>query len=218
VVEVWRGPAAGKVSPDAMSSFLSRTAACALLVWLLPSTAVAEWHFMPWVGLKFATAGDFVDPDLALGQRKTSWGATVRMQGDGILGFEADFAFVPAFFQAERAVPNVTASGVTTLMGNVVLATPLRLTGDSLRPYLSGGAGLLRTRADTIPQNVYPELNQNMLGFSLGGGAVGFLSERAGVRWDIRYFRTAGGGGDPLALDSTWLSFWRANMSLVIRP
>jgi opacity protein-like surface antigen len=199
-------------------SMLPRAVLCALAFCLLPIPAAAEWHFMPWVGLKFGTGGDFVDPDQALGRRKTAWGTTVRFQSDGILGVETDVGYVPGFFQADRAVFNVTGSSVITLMGNVVLATPLSLTGDSLRPYFSGGVGLLRTRADTV-RDIYPELNRNMFGFTLGGGAVGFLSPRTGVRWDLRYFRNVGGeGGDPLALGSTWISFWRANISLVVRP
>jgi opacity protein-like surface antigen len=199
-------------------SHASRAMLCALALMLLPRAAAAEWQFMPWVGLKFGTESDFVDPDQALDRRKTAWGATVRLQSDGIFGIEADIGYVPGFFEADRAVANVSGSSMTTLTGNIVLATPLSLTGDSLRPYFSGGVGLIRSRADTV-RNIFPELNRNMFGFTLGGGAVGFLSERTGVRWDIRYFRSLSGEeGDPLALGSTWISFWRANISLVIRP
>jgi hypothetical protein len=204
------------LSPDRMS-VSSRLLVCVLAL-LVPAPAAAEWQFMPWVGVKFGTESDFVDPDQALGRRKTAWGATVRFQTDGIFGVEADVGYVPGFFQADRAVFNVTGSSVSTLTGHVVLATPLSLTGDSLRPYFSGGVGLLRTRADTV-RDIYPELNRNLFGFTLGGGAVGFLSPRTGVRWDIRYFRNVSGEqADPLALGSTWISFWRANISLIIRP
>ena len=56
----------------------------------------------------------------------------------------------------------------------------------------------------------------------VGGGVNGFLSERVGLSWEARYFRSV--GGKPLrgvSVDpeeaSERLSFWRASMALVIR-
>ena len=37
----------------------------------------------------------------------------------------------------------MTQSAVTTLTGNVVVALPRRMAGYGLRPYFSGGAGLM---------------------------------------------------------------------------
>jgi hypothetical protein len=53
-----------------------------------------------------------------------------------------------------------------------------------------------------------------------GGGVAGFLTERIGLGWDVRYFRTIRGGTveSGSSIDATErLSFWRANMALVIR-
>ena len=54
----------------------------------------------------------------------------------------------------------------------------------------------------------------------VGGGVNGFLSERVGLSWEARYFRSV--GGKPLRGFSVdpgpeQLSFWRASMALVIR-
>jgi hypothetical protein len=46
-------------------------------------------------------------------------------------------------------------------------------------------------------------------------GVTGFLSDRFGVSWDVRRFRSVG-GQDP-GSDGPRLSFWRANMALAIR-
>ena len=34
--------------------------------------------------------------------------------------------------------------------------------------------------------------NRSLVGINVGGGAMGFLTERVGVRWDVRYFRSVG--------------------------
>ncbi len=50
----------------------------------------------------------------------------------------------------------------------------------------------------------------------LGGGVTGFLSDRIGVSWDVRHFRSVGGKTRGLSFGREQLSFWRANMALVI--
>jgi hypothetical protein len=55
---------------------------------------------------------------------------------------------------------------------------------------------------------------------ALGGGAVGFVSERIGVGWDLRYFKRVTGGPDRttgLVFGDTELTFWRLSMAVVIR-
>jgi hypothetical protein len=52
----------------------------------------------------------------------------------------------------------------------------------------------------------------------MGVGVTGFLTDRFGVSWDVRYFRSVGGGQSGAAtLGPEQLSFWRANMALAIR-
>ena len=53
----------------------------------------------------------------------------------------------------------------------------------------------------------------------VGGGATGFLSNRFGVNWDVRFFRSLGSkeGGGGVSFGPEQLSFWRASMALAIK-
>ena len=51
----------------------------------------------------------------------------------------------------------------------------------------------------------------------VGGGVTGFLTDRIGVSWDVRHFRSVGGEARDLSIGREQLSFWRANMALVFR-
>lgn len=177
---------------------------------------------MPHIGVSFGGDTNLVnldDPLQPAGRKKTFWGGGVGLVGPGIIGFEGDFAFAPGFFQNDDANSLVKSSRVTTLMGNVLLLAPLRWTGYSLRPFAVGGFGLIKAsssdKADLLP------FTRNMRGFDVGGGVVGFLTERTGVRWDLRYFRTASATDveNPVNFggDAPRLSFWRASMAVVIR-
>jgi hypothetical protein len=51
-----------------------------------------------------------------------------------------------------------------------------------------------------------------------GGGATGFLTDRIGLNWDVRYFRSVGGEeGTGLSFGKEQISFWRATMGVAIR-
>jgi hypothetical protein len=52
----------------------------------------------------------------------------------------------------------------------------------------------------------------------VGGGVTGYLSDRIGLMWDARYFRSVGeheGLGGLFVIEQ--LSFWRASMAVVMR-
>ena len=68
---------------------------------------------------------------------------------------------------------------------------------------------------DAVDSTVPVEMTRQA--FDIGGGVGGALSNRTGLSWDIRYFRSFAGVEDPLGLGAERLSFWRANMALVIR-
>jgi hypothetical protein len=199
-------------------------AACGWLLLVLPASAAADWYFTPYAAYKFGGSTTLIDLEGVAGsspeakaERKVTWGGSVTWLGPGVFGLEADFALTPGFFQADP-VPSpllVTSSRVTTLMVNAVVAAPLSFTGDSLRPYISGGWGLMRASTESDEAIDY---TRNLSGFNIGGGAVGMLSRRAGVRWDLRYLRGIGDaeGGGTLGGPAR-LSFWRGSMGLTIR-
>jgi hypothetical protein len=97
-------------------------------------------------------------------------------------------------------------------MGNVIVGAPL----GAVRPYASGGLGLIATRVDSASQFL-TNVTSNEFGTNIGGGVM-FLGEHAGVRGDIRYFRSIGdnsSNGVDLSLGS--FHFWRATAGVTFR-
>jgi hypothetical protein len=200
-------------------------AACLVVgLWLLaPATAAAEWQVRPFIGFTFGGATTFVDPEKAAGTQNAVIGASGGWLGE-IFGFEADFGRAPGFFQTDEtpgnsagSEPDLLTSAVTTLTGNVVIALPARMAGYGLRPYFSGGAGLMHI--DAVGQLQIFDLHRTLPMLSLGGGVTGFLTNRVGLNWDIRRLNTLRGEGETLgnSLGREQLSFWRATMAVALR-
>jgi hypothetical protein len=189
----------------------------ALVPLLRPAPARADWNLAPFAGLKFSGDTTLLDVEDAAGKKKFVYGGTVTWLGRGIFGVEGDLAFVEGYFNGQPVENNqlVESSRLTTLMGNAVLAAPLSWTGFSLRPYLSGGFGLVRVRVTDVQGLV--SRTRNLGGFNLGGGAVGFVTKRTGVKWDLRYVRGSGSNEAGTAFGSPRIDFWRATMAVVIR-
>jgi len=185
---------------------------CALLV-LLPSSAWAEWQVRPFVGMTFGGRTTLVNLEEAAGKANWTIGASGVLVGE-VFGVEGDIAHSPGFFGGEEGL--VVASGVTTITANVYVALPRRWFRYTLRPYAVGGGGVMRVRAEDFLGVL--NLNQTLPTWDVGGGATGFLNDRAGVSWELRYFRGFS-GDDPtgLSFGSETLSFFRAMMALTIR-
>lgn len=193
----------------------------ALALWLLaPAQAAAEWQVRPFIGFTFGGVTTFVDPEKAIGTKNAVIGVSGGWLGE-ILGLEVDFGRAPGFFQTEEpsAVSDVDlrTSAVTTLTGNVVIALPARMAGYGLRPYFSGGAGLMHI--DTVTQLQIIDVHRTLPTISLGGGVTGFLSNTVGLNWDVRRLNTLRGEGETLgqSLGREQLSFWRATMAVALR-
>jgi hypothetical protein len=208
----------GRRNPRATLVALTLAALAAGAVF--PPSAGADLYFSPYIALKFGGETTLLDLDLVAGSsdaadkvKKVTWGGSVMWLGSGVLGFEGDLAITPGYFEGDR--DNVRSSRVTTLLGNVVVAAPLNLTRESLRPYASAGWGLMRASSSPIEGLAF---GRNLSGFNVGGGVIGMLSRRTGVRWDLRYLRGIGSaeGGGTLT-GGAKLSYWRASMAVVIR-
>jgi len=195
-----------------------------------PRTAAAEWQFTPFIGYTFKATSTFVDFDLgedreATDQTRLNFGGAVRLIGESPFGVEAYYVHTPGFFdpkpQFNIVLPRVLESRTYAVMGNVVLSTPRHWNRYGLRPSLSAGVGLmhasLEDQLDVIRYRV------NLLGMNVGGGAVGFLSDRVGVRFDLRYFRNIKGvpegeldfpvtGGEPVRL-----RYWTIGFGVVVK-
>ena len=86
------------------------------------------------------------------------------------------------------AIDFVKSSRSFAMMGNLVVTAPRRWTEYGLRPYVSGGWGVMHAAFLDAPL-VFPETTTS-LGFNVGGGALGFFSRTTGLRFDLRYYRT----------------------------
>ena len=196
-----------------------RTPWLAVALWLLPpAPAAAEWQVRPFIGFTFGGTTTFVDPDDAIQSTNVVIGASGGWLGE-IFGLEADFGRAPGFFQSNETRDQllVRTSAVTTLNGHVVIALPRRMAGYGLRPYFSGGAGLIHV--DTFGTFGGVLHNRTLPSLSFGGGATGFLTSRVGLNWEIRRFNTLRGEGETLggSLGREQLSFWRATMAVALR-
>jgi hypothetical protein len=153
-----------------------------------------------------------------------NFGGAVRLIGEWPVGLEAYYVHTPGFFGAPTVnidLPRIVESRTYALMGNVVLTTPLSWNRYGLRPSLSGGIGLMHASASDQLQ-IFP-YRFNLLGMNIGGGAVGFVSDHVGVRFDLRYFRNIKGValdelefpvtvGDPLRL-----RYWTIGFGVVFK-
>ena len=189
----------------------------ALTVFLWPpSVASAEWQVKPFLGVTFAGGTTLLEPEMAVGSPNVAVGINALLIGD-MLGVEADLGYAPGFFQkGDLQKPLVVSSSTTTLTANVLIAVPRHLTQYTLRPYFVGGGGLMHAGFEDFFGLTVTSTLPTM---DVGAGVTGFLTNRFGVNWDVRYFRSLGGKdqGIGVSIGSEELSFWRAHMALAIR-
>lgn len=199
------------------ASRLLAAAAVAGSVLSLPAPARADLFVSPFLGVKFRGATNQLDLDASNGvkETKSSVGVSGVVVSDDGPGLEIDIAHQSRFFEgADDSL--VTRSGVTTISGNVMLAAPIAWTRESLRPYVVAGLGWMHASAnDQI--NLNP-VNNDYLGLTLGGGAVGYLTDVVGLRFDLRYLKSVSSADTAeLSGQVARLSFWRATIGVVFR-
>ena len=177
--------------------------------------ARADWQFAPFFGYAFKGETSLFTPE-ALGDLKVRWtiGGTVTLIGRGPLGVEGTVLVVPRFFEAGNSGA-VTSSRAYAMMGNVVLAAPQGWNEYGLRPYVSGGLGLIHATQRTTA-SVF-SLNQNLLGYNVGGGATGFISDHTGLRFDLRYYSSLSRTEDTVALGPVRLRYWTGTIGVVLK-
>lgn len=187
------------------------TMVAALLIMLAPASAGADWLFTPNVGAGFGGS--------ASGREHLTWGASIGWMGAGILGWEADFAHSPEFFEGDDDnVDLIDSSNVTSFMANVIAGIPIGgQLGLGFRPYVAAGAGIMQQQVQD-PDDLF-EVDNSEFGINVGGGVMGFLSDHVGLRGDIRYFRAL---GDPeedneFDIDLVDFDFWRATAGVTFR-
>jgi outer membrane protein with beta-barrel domain len=157
----------------------------ALLCSVSAGTARADGLFIPFIGVNFGgDAGtEFGD---AFDASRFNWGASIGWMGAGVIGVEGDFGFSPDFF----GKTDLGDSSVLTAFGNVLVGVPFGgQKGFGIRPYALAGIGLVHPKGDAFATQGF-ELDENKIGWDFGGGVMLFFGTHAGIRGDIRYFRT----------------------------
>ena len=182
--------------------------ASAAAVVLAPMQARADGFVTPWVGSAFGS-------NIKNGQ--TTVGVSAGGMGAGIIGGEADFGWSPSFFGTKSDFGNNT---VMNLMGNLIIGVPIGgQHGAGIRPYVVGGAGLIRSQIDggTIAR---VSSSNNMFGWDAGGGVMGYFSDHVGLRGDVRYLRAISDlttNVSSIDFNGDKLHFWRATVGVTFR-
>jgi opacity protein-like surface antigen len=150
-----------------------------VLVTALP--ARADWLLTPYLGVNFG--GD------AEGQHIT-YGGSIGYMGAGIVGFEFDGSFAPDMLDVDDGVAlDIGDSNVTTFMANLIVGAPIGGQA-AVRPYVSGGVGLIRTSVTSVDQ--FFDVDENSFGLNVGAGVMGFVRENLGLRGDPLLPRSPG--------------------------
>jgi opacity protein-like surface antigen len=189
-----------------------------------PRTASADWVLTPFLGANFGGSADVSgNGGTALStkfEHKIDYGASLAGMGKGVIGGEIDFGYSPNFFATTTGsgFQFTSGSNVTTLTGNLILGAPARRHGGSVRPYVVGGVGLIRTRVQDALE-IFDVSTKNDFGFDVGGGVMGFFNQNVGLRGDVRYFRSfQGSSSDSLTgLAVSDFRFWRGSIGLSLK-
>ena len=179
------------------------------------AAAQADFIITPFVGKTFAAQSN-VFTSASVDEQRWVIGASSTWLSDNILGAEVDFGYVPRFFASDPSLPTRSGSNAISLTGNVLVAVPVSVSRESLRPYVSVGMGMVHAGAeDTLALS---SVDRNLLAVSVGGGAIGFLNRRVGVRFDLRRIRsTSTTLSNSTLLTEPRLGFWRATIGVAIR-
>lgn len=192
-----------------MKHFARLMSVGALLVVLAPAPAAADWFLTPFVG---GSGGGDTD-----GTHGT-YGVSAGFMGAGIFGFEVDFSYAPEFFEPENDDFDLIGdSNLTSLMANLIVGIPVGGDDGPVRPYASGGAGLMMSRVDDV--GGFFDVDNNDFGVNLGAGVMGFFSDNVGIRGDVRYFRNLADDEEDNEFDISFgdFDFWRATAGVAFR-
>jgi outer membrane protein with beta-barrel domain len=178
---------------------------CVSILAMTAGAASAEGFFVPFVGFNYGGDSANCVSLTACNEKRVNWGASIGARS-GILGFEEDISYAPSFFDTSVAGDNA----VLTLMSSLMVIVP----AGPIQPYALFGLGLIRPHMQFNRAGL--ALDQNTLGYDVGGGLNIFLSRSVGVRGDIRHMHTL----QDVTLGvfgTTSLDFWRGSLGLALR-
>jgi len=171
-----------------------------------PTPARADGWISPFIGTNFGNNS---------GDGRANFGVNAGAMGAGIIGGELDFGYAPSFF---GNAGTFGSNYVMDVMGNLIVGVPVGGThGKGVRPYVTIGAGLMRSQITGGVGNSIVQAANNELGMNAGAGVMGFLSQHVGLRGDVRYFRNLSGNTTIDNIDFGSFHFWRASFGVVLR-
>jgi hypothetical protein len=194
--------------------FSTRVISIAFAITLAAVPARADVLFIPFFGVNFGgdSGKEFSE---AFDTSQYNFGASIAFMGGGIFGVEGDFGYSPDFYGKTDA----GGSGAFTATGNLILGVPFGgQKGFGVRPYGIVGTGLLKSTSDF--GTGITDINETNVTWSAGGGLLLFFGTRAGLRFDVRYFRTFDDLeilGVPIAQSPGKVDFTRGSLGLVLR-
>jgi opacity protein-like surface antigen len=177
------------------------------VVILVPVPVLADGYVTPWVGYNVTSKHD---------HGRGAFGAVAGYMGAGVFGFEADFEYTPDFFGTRR---EFGSNNAISAMGNFILGVPIGGThGAGVRPFVSGGAGLMRTHHEGGAL-LDASRTTNAFGYNIGAGMMGFFSQHIGLRGDVRYTRSLDDTdrGSGVDVDQGRLRYWRVSAGVTFR-
>jgi hypothetical protein len=204
-----------------------RLCVCSVLAVLaFARPAAADWHFTPFVGWTLGGSTTLFDPENELTGRTfarghLAWGGSVTWFGRGPVGLETLFTYVPGIFD-RNDLPNgqpgpILNSRSIAVMGNLVVTIPRAWSEHGLRPFASGGFGLLHVAKEDAVLDVL-SVRRNTWGYNVGGGAVGPITDRTGIRFEARFYSYVKSGDIiGFSLDREHLRFWTVTAGVVFR-
>jgi opacity protein-like surface antigen len=191
-----------------MRKFVLSSFSCLLLAASSVSAQTTGGLVTPFIGVTTNTPAD---------ENRTVYGGSLGVTGP-VVGFEVDFGYTPNFFEVDDDFGEFDSSGsVTTVMGNLLVGLPL----GRVRPYGTIGAGLMRSNLELL--DVFDDLSRNDFGINYGGGLMIFLSDKVGLRGDIRQFRSLRNEDldddfpEPFDFELGDFTFWRATGGVTFR-
>jgi opacity protein-like surface antigen len=156
-----------------------------LIVFVVPSVAKADWIFTPQFGTTFGADTH--------GNKHPTMGGSIALFDDTSFGWEADVSFAPNFFRGRFGTVDFTGSrsNVLTVMGNAIVSMPIAgQYRDRIRPYGTGGLGFMQMHVESPVERNFFKSTVWEPGWNVGGGILALLTNRVGVRGDVRYIRS----------------------------
>jgi hypothetical protein len=172
---------------------------------------------VPFAGVKFGGDTSIYDLEFAADTKAFTMGGSVVVLGNGVLGYEADFAYVPNYFQNDDSPPLVKpGSYVLDLSGGAIFALPEGVTGGGLRPYAVVAVGLINVQTADVLEIFL--VRRTVAGFKIGFGAQALLlTNNVGIRFDVRHVRSFTGDDGSLSRVGRRISYSRFTLGLLLR-